>query len=175
MYVCMYVCLLSQYLYCKIGSFVSPKWIPQMADSHLVLKGIHKIDKVSYPVLTPNLQGFEAALNAGAKEIAIFAAASESFSSANINCTIEESLQRFIPIVSAAKKSNIAVRGYVSCVLGCPYEGFIDPLSVANITYRLLDMGCYEVSLGDTIGTGNAGTTAKLIKTVTNYGSKGNS
>ncbi|MBI2381006.1 MAG: hydroxymethylglutaryl-CoA lyase [Gammaproteobacteria bacterium] len=138
----------------EVTSFVSPKWVPQMGDNAEVLAGIARKPGVSYPVLTPNLKGFEAALAAGAKEVAIFGAASESFSQKNINCSIAESLERFAPVVEAAKAEGIAVRGYVSCVLGCPYEGEIAPAAVAKVANTLFDMGCYEISLGDTIGTG---------------------
>lgn len=147
-------------------SFVSPKWVPQMADATDVLKGIRRKPGVSYPVLTPNLQGFQSALKAGATEVAVFAAASEKFSKKNINCTIAESLERFSPIFEEAKRSNVKVRGYISCVLGCPYEGPTDPHKVAWVTKSLLDAGCYEVSLGDTIGCGTAGSTARLIRTL---------
>lgn len=138
----------------EAGSFVSPKSIPQMADSDQVLQKINKITHISYPVLVPNLKGFAAAMNAGAKEIAIFGAASETFSQKNINCSINESLLRFADVMTAAKKHNIRVRGYVSCVLGCPYEGEIKPEAVTDVAEKLFNMGCYEVSLGDTIGIG---------------------
>jgi hydroxymethylglutaryl-CoA lyase len=145
-------------------AFVSPKWIPQMADHTEVLERIRRKPGVSYPVLTPNLKGFEAARAAGATEVAIFGAASEAFSKKNINCSIAESLDRFRPVVDAAKKENIAVRGYVSCVLGCPYEGEIKPERVADVAAALYEMGCYEVSLGDTIGTGTPGKTRAMIE-----------
>ena len=145
-------------------AFVSPKWIPQMADHTEVLERIRRKQGVSYPVLTPNLKGFEAARAAGATEVAIFGAASEAFSKKNINCSIAESLERFGPVVGAAKKENIAVRGYVSCVLGCPYEGQIKPERVAEVAAALYEMGCYEVSLGDTIGTGTPGRTKAMIE-----------
>ncbi|HJT62496.1 MAG TPA: hydroxymethylglutaryl-CoA lyase, partial [Burkholderiales bacterium] len=145
-------------------AFVSPKWIPQMADHTEVLERIRKKPGVSYPVLTPNLKGFEAARAAGATEVAIFGAASEAFSQKNINCSIAESLDRFRPIVSEAKKHGIKVRGYVSCVLGCPYEGEISPDRVAEVAAALYEMGCYEVSLGDTIGTGTPGRTKAMIE-----------
>ncbi len=135
-------------------SFVSPKWVPQMGDNEAVLRGIARRPDTVYPVLTPNLQGFEAALAAGATEVAIFAAASEAFSQKNINCSISESIKRFDPLVSAAAKHNIRVRGYVSCVVGCPYQGAVTPTDAANVARTLYDMGCYEVSLGDTIGVG---------------------
>jgi len=147
----------------EAGSFVNPKWIPQMADSEEVFKGIERQKGVRYAALTPNLQGFERALAAGATEVAIFGAASESFSQKNINCSISDSLKRFETVMSAANEFNIPVRGYVSCVLGCPYEGEIDPIAVATAVGALLEMGCYEVSLGDTIGTGTAGSMAQLL------------
>jgi hydroxymethylglutaryl-CoA lyase len=135
-------------------AFVSPKWTPQMADQDAVLRGVMRREGVAYPVLTPNLKGFEAALAAGAEDVAVFAAASESFSQRNINCSIAESLLRFEPLLEAARAKNVKVRGYVSCVLGCPYEGEIAPDAVARVAKALLDMGCYEISLGDTIGVG---------------------
>ncbi len=147
----------------EAGSFVNPKWIPQMADSEAVFAGITRRAGVRYTALTPNLRGFERAVAAGADEVAIFAAASEAFSQKNINCSIAESLQRFTEVMSAAKAHNIPVRGYVSCVLGCPYEGDIPPAAVAAVTGELLDMGCYEVSLGDTIGSGTAGSMQGLL------------
>lgn len=150
----------------EAGSFVSPKWIPQMADSDIVLKNIKQRPGVSYPVLVPNLKGFEAAKAAGAKEIAIFAAASETFSQKNINCSIAESIVRFQEVMTAAKKEKIFVRGYVSCVLGCPYEGEIKPEAVAKVAKQLFDLGCYEISLGDTIGIGTPGKAQRLIETV---------
>ena len=147
-------------------SFVSPRWVPQMADNTEVLRGIVRQPGVAYPVLTPNLKGFEAALAAGAQEIAVFGAASETFSQKNINCSIAESLERFRPVVEAAKRNGVKVRGYVSCVLGCPYEGDIQPGAVAEVAGTLYDMGCYEVSLGDTIGVGTPGRTKKMIEAV---------
>jgi hydroxymethylglutaryl-CoA lyase len=145
-------------------AFVSPKWIPQMADHTEVLERLRRKPGVSYPVLTPNLKGFEAARAAGAKEVAVFGAASEAFSKKNINCSIAESLERFRPIASEAAKSHIKVRGYVSCVLGCPYEGEIRPEQVAEVAGALFDMGCYEISLGDTIGVGTPGKTRAMIE-----------
>ena len=145
-------------------AFVSPKWIPQMADHTEVLERIRRKPGVSYPVLTPNLQGFEAARAAGATEVAIFGAASESFSKKNINCSIAESLERFKPVAEEAKKYGVQVRGYVSCVLGCPYEGEVKPERVADVAAALYEMGCYEVSLGDTIGTGTPGRTQAMIE-----------
>jgi hydroxymethylglutaryl-CoA lyase len=145
-------------------AFVSPKWIAQMADHTEVMERIRRKPGVSYPVLTPNLKGFEAARAAGATEVAIFGAASETFSRKNINCSIAESLDRFRPVTEAAAKENIRVRGYVSCVLGCPYEGEIKPERVADVAAALYEMGCYEVSLGDTIGTGTPGKTKAMIE-----------
>jgi hydroxymethylglutaryl-CoA lyase len=150
----------------EVTSFVSPKWVPQMADHAEVFAAIEKLPDVTYPVLTPNMKGFEAALAAGAKEVAVFGAASESFSQKNINCSIAESLERFRPIVEAAKVADIKVRGYVSCVLGCPYEGEVPPLAVAGVAQALLEMGCYEISLGDTIGVGTPERTSAMIKAV---------
>ena len=138
----------------EAGAFVSPKWVPQMADTDKVYAAITKKSGVSYPVLVPNAKGMEGAIAAGVKEIAVFAAASESFSQKNINCSIEESLERFKPVIEDAKKRGIKVRGYVSCVLGCPYEGEINQAAVVKVAKELYDMGCYEISLGDTIGTG---------------------
>lgn len=148
----------------EAGSFVNPKWIPQMADSDAVFAGLQKRPGVRYSALTPNLRGFERALAAGADEVAVFAAASESFSQKNINCSIGDSLQRFEPVMAAAKSAGLPVRGYVSCVLGCPYEGDIAPPAVADVSRALLDMGCYEVSLGDTIGTGTPGSMQRLLE-----------
>lgn len=150
----------------EAGSFVSPKWVPQMADSNEVFTNIERKPGVTYAALTPNVQGFEAALAAGADEVAIFGAASETFSQKNINCSIEQSLARFAPVITAAKQHNIQVRGYVSCVLGCPYEGHIAPQQVANVAKALLDMGCYEISLGDTIGTGTPIATQNMLRAV---------
>jgi len=145
-------------------SFVSPKWVPQMGDNTAVLQGIRRHPDTIYAALTPNLQGFDGAIEAGATEVAIFAAASESFSRKNINCSISESLKRFEPIVSAASALEIRVRGYVSCVVGCPYEGDIASGQAASVARTLYDMGCYEVSLGDTIGVGNPASIARLIE-----------
>jgi len=145
-------------------AFVSPKWVPQMADHTEVLERIRRKPGVAYPVLTPNLKGFEAARAAGATEVAIFGAASEAFSRKNINCSIAESLDRFRPVVAEAAKNAIRVRGYVSCVLGCPYEGEVAPQRVAEVAGALHDMGCYEVSLGDTIGVGTPGKTKAMIE-----------
>ncbi|UCV11736.1 hydroxymethylglutaryl-CoA lyase [Dechloromonas denitrificans] len=145
-------------------SFVSPKWVPQMGDNSAVMAGITRHPAAVYPVLTPNLQGFDSAVQAGATEVAIFGAASESFSRKNINCSIAESLKRFEPVVSAASALEIKVRGYVSCVVGCPYEGAIDPEQAASVAQTLFDMGCYEVSLGDTIGVGNPASIRRMIE-----------
>lgn len=136
------------------ASFVSPKWVPQMGDAADVMAGINRKSGVRYSVLAPNLKGFENALAAGVDEVAVFGAASESFSQKNINCSIAESLDRFLPVMEAAGKAGIPVRGYVSTVLGCPYEGDIAPVQVAKVAKALADMGCYEISLGDTIGVG---------------------
>ncbi|MGY2256152.1 hydroxymethylglutaryl-CoA lyase [Pseudomonas reactans] len=152
--------------YIEVGSFVSPKWVPQMAGSAEVFAQILRKPGVTYGALAPNLRGFEDALAAGVKEVAVFAAASEAFSQRNINCSISESLERFAPIMAAAKQNGVSVRGYVSCVLGCPYEGQIAPEQVAAVAHELYAMGCYEVSLGDTIGTGTAGATRRLLEVV---------
>ncbi|CAN6330440.1 unnamed protein product [Urochloa humidicola] len=150
-------------------SFVSPKWVPQLADAKEVLKGIEQVPGVRYPVLTPNLRGFEAAVAAGAKEIAVFASASESFSKSNINCTIEESLVRYRDVTAAAKKHGLLIRGYVSCVIGCPVEGAIDPSKVAYVAKELYNMGCSEISLGDTIGVGTPGSVAAMLEAVMSF------
>ncbi|NWL77669.1 hydroxymethylglutaryl-CoA lyase [Pseudomonas taiwanensis] len=152
--------------YVEVGSFVSPKWVPQMAGSAEVFAQIQRKVGVTYAALAPNLKGFEAAVEAGVKEVAVFAAASESFSQKNINCSIAESLERFVPVMEAAKANGISVRGYVSCVLGCPYDGEVPAEQVAAVAAELYAMGCYEVSLGDTIGTGTAGATRHLINVV---------
>jgi isopropylmalate/homocitrate/citramalate synthase len=150
----------------EAGSFVSSKWVPQMADTAAVLAALPKRAEVSFPVLVPNMKGFEAALAAGATEIAIFGAASESFSRKNINCSIAESLDRFAPVAAAAQRHGIRVRGYVSTVVDCPYEGPIAPEAVADVTARLFAMGCYEVSLGDTIGTATPSRVQAMLDTV---------
>ncbi|SDU80283.1 hydroxymethylglutaryl-CoA lyase [Pseudomonas sihuiensis] len=152
--------------YIEVGSFVSPKWVPQMAGSAEVFAGIQRQPGVTYAALTPNLKGLEAALEAKVEEVAVFAAASEAFSQKNINCSIADSLQRFVPLMEAAKAANVRVRGYVSCVLGCPYDGKIAPEQVASVARELYAMGCYEVSLGDTIGTGTAGKTRSMLEVV---------
>lgn len=153
----------------EAGSFVSAKWVPQMADSPKVFAGLKRQAGVTYTALTPNMQGFEAALAAGADEVAIFGAASQSFSQKNINCSITESLERFKPVIAAAKANNLKVRGYVSCVLGCPYEGEIAQEKVAEVSKTLLDMGCYEISLGDTIGVGTPIKTQLMLEAVLKY------
>lgn len=150
----------------EAGAFVSPKWVPQMADSAEVLRGTARKPGVSYPVLVPNLKGFEAALAAGADEVAVFSAASETFSRKNTNCSIAEGLVRFREVCDAALRNRIRVRGYVSCVLGCPYEGDVSPDAAARVAEQLTALGCYEVSLGDTIGVGTPGKTRALIETV---------
>lgn len=147
-------------------SFVSPKWVPQMSDHANVMKGLNKKTGVSYPVLTPNLKGFESAISAGAKEVSIFGAASEGFSKKNINCSIEESLERFRKVTDQAMKLKVPVRGYVSCVLGCPYQGKVPISDVLRVVHKMLEMGCYEVSLGDTIGVGTAGEMKLLLTAV---------
>jgi len=151
----------------EAGSFVNPKWVPQMADSAAVFDKINRRDKVSYAALTPNIKGFERAIEANASEVAIFASASESFSQKNINCSIAESLERFIPVMQAAKANDIRVRGYVSCVAGCPYEGNISAGKVAEVAKALYNMGCYEISLGDTIGVGTPSSIITMINAVT--------
>lgn len=148
------------------GSFVSPKWVPQMAGSAEVMAGIRRKEGVSYPVLVPNMKGLEAALAAGVDEIAIFGAVTESFSQRNINCSIAESLDRFRPVAESALGNGLRVRGYLSCVLGCPYEGDVPPDVVAGLSAELMAMGCYEVSLGDTIGVGTPGKAAALVERV---------
>ena len=147
-------------------AFVSPKWVPQMADHAEVMAGLEKKSGVAYPVLVPNMKGFEAAREAGAEEVAVFGAASETFSRKNINCSIAESLERFAPIIEAARASRMRVRGYISCVVGCPYEGEVKPHAVAGVAEKLYSMGCYEVSLGDTIGVGTPGRIRAMIEAV---------
>ena len=136
----------------EVTSFVSAKWVPQLSDAAQVMAGLTRVPGISYTALTPNMKGFEAAKNALADEIAIFGAASEAFSKANINCSIEDSLARFIPMMAAAKAARIPVRGYVSCITDCPYEGAVSPQRTARVARALFDLGCYEISLGDTIG-----------------------
>ena len=150
----------------EVASFVSPKWVPQMADSADVLAGITRANGVSYAALTPNMRGFEGAIAAKADEIAIFGSASEGFSKANINATIQESLARFAPVAEAAKAQGIPVRGYVSCVSDCPYDGPVAPEQVAKVARDLFDMGCYEISLGDTIGQATPERITEMLKAV---------
>ncbi|KAG8091165.1 hypothetical protein GUJ93_ZPchr0011g26908 [Zizania palustris] len=150
-------------------SFVSPKWVPQLADAKDVLEVIRHVPDVRFPVLTPNLRGFEAAVAAGAKEVAVFASASESFSKSNINCTIKESLARYRDVITSAKKHGIRIRGYVSCVVGCPVEGAIHPSKVAYVAKELYDMGCSEISLGDTIGVGTPGKVLAMLEAVLSF------
>jgi len=150
----------------EAGAFVSPKWVPQMADTDKVMAGIKRRPGVSYPVLVPNLQGLDAAMKANVAEIAIFGAASESFSRKNINCSIAESLERFRPVAAKAIAEGLKVRGYISCVLGCPYEGEIAVAAVADVAAQLRAMGCYEVSLGDTIGIGTPAKARAMVEAV---------
>ena len=147
-------------------SFVSPKWVPQLKDAHEVFTGIKRIPDVSYPVLTPNMKGFERALEADAKEIAVFSAASEAFTQKNTNCSIEESINRFRPVLDEAKKTNIPVRGYISCVLGCPYQGNVAVEDVVNLAVKMTEMGCFQISLGDTIGAGTPVQAKRMIQKV---------
>ena len=148
------------------GAFVSPKWVPQMATSSEVFSGVEKRTGVSYPMLVPNIKGLEAALDAGVEEISGFAAASETFSQKNTNCTIEESLDRLRQVAEKALSENLKVRGYISCVLGCPYEGEVSMNTVAEIAKRLSDLGCYEISLGDTIGVGTPAKAQAMVERV---------
>ena len=150
----------------EAGAFVSPRWVPQMADSAAVLAGIARKPGVEYPVLVPNMKGFEAAQRAGAREIAVFGAASEAFTQRNINCSIVESIARFAPVAEAARDAGMSVRGYVSCVLGCPYQGEIAPAAVAEAAGRLADLGCAEISLGDTIGVGTPARARAMVEAV---------
>ncbi|PMR72580.1 hydroxymethylglutaryl-CoA lyase [Billgrantia endophytica] len=152
--------------YIEAASFVSPKWVPQMADHRDVMTGLKRRQGVTYAALTPNLKGLEAALECGVEEVAVFGAASEAFSQKNINCSVAESLERFAPVLERAKQANVRVRGYVSCVLGCPYEGEIAPAKVAEVSKALYEMGCYEVSLGDTIGVGTPLKAKRMIDAV---------
>jgi isopropylmalate/homocitrate/citramalate synthase len=152
--------------YIEAASFVSSKWVPQMADAAEVMAGITRAPGVTYPVLTPNLKGYEAARDAVASTVAIFSAASETFSQKNINCSIEESLERFGFVMESVTRDHIRARGYVSTVIACPYEGPVQPDAVVRVAERMLDMGCYEISLGDTIGAGTPGDVARLLDTV---------
>ncbi|MDZ4366321.1 MAG: hydroxymethylglutaryl-CoA lyase [Afipia sp.] len=147
-------------------SFVSPKWVPQLADAEAVFTGIHKQPGVRYPVLVPNMEGYRRARSVGARDIAVFAAASESFSRKNVNASIEESIQRFIPVIEAAQTDGVSVRGYVSTVLGCPYQGEVALSDVAHVAKRLHQLGCYEVSLGDTIGVGTPAKARAMLRAV---------
>ncbi|CAH0562585.1 unnamed protein product [Brassicogethes aeneus] len=148
----------------EVTSFVSPKWVPQMADNTKVFSGILRKKNISYPVLVPNKQGLESAISVGAEEVAVFASASEGFSRKNTNCSTQEGLKRIREVVDEAKKNNLKIRGYVSCVVGCPYDGHVKPNEVSKVTEALLDLGCYEISLGDTIGVGTKQSTHKMIK-----------
>ena len=150
----------------ECASFVSPKWVPQMAGSAEVLAGIRRAPGIRYAALTPNMRGFDDARAAGADEIAVFGSASEGFSRANINASIDESLDRFAPVIDAARAVDLPVRGYVSCVVECPYDGTVDPDAVARVADRLFAMGCYEISLGDTIGQGTPGAVARMLLAV---------
>ncbi|MFW1078203.1 hydroxymethylglutaryl-CoA lyase [Vibrio parahaemolyticus] len=150
----------------EAGSFVSPKWVPQMADSKEVMQNITRRASVTYSALTPNLQGLEQALDAGANQVAIFTSASEGFCQHNINCSIAESLKRFEPLMVQADKYHVPVRGYLSCVVDCPYDGATSPTQVANISQALIELGCYEVSLGDTIGTGTPNRVKEMLESV---------
>jgi len=150
----------------EVTSFVSPKWVPQMADHAAIMRGLKRRAGVNYPVLTPNLKGFEAAVAEGATEVAVFAAASEGFSQKNINCSIDESIDRFIPVFDAARRVGVKVRGYVSCVVACPYDGAIAPGKVADVAARLHELGSYEVSLGDTIGAGTPASVLRMLEAV---------
>jgi hydroxymethylglutaryl-CoA lyase len=154
----------------EAASFVSPKWVPQMADSADVMAGITRREGVRYTALTPNMQGYDRAVSAGADEVAVFASASEGFSRANINCSIMESLVRFRPVIEAARGDGVPVRGYVSCVVACPYDGPVPPGKAAEVAGVLLKMGCYEVSLGDTIGSGTPETVAAILDAVLGVG-----
>lgn len=153
----------------EAGSFVSPAWVPQMANTAEVLMGLNPDEGIRYPVLVPNLRGLQDALAAGAREVAVFAAASETFSQKNINCSIRESIQRFSELMALARANDIRVRAYVSCVLGCPYEGAIEVSQVADVARQLHELGCYEISLGDTIGTGTPLKTRSLIESVAQH------
>ena len=150
----------------EVTSFVSPKWVPQLADAEAVLTGIRRRPGTSYAALTPNLLGFERALAAGASEVAVFASASEGFSRRNINCSVAESLERFRPVLHAALTAQVPVRGYVSCVTDCPYDGAVDPVVVAGVAEALSDMGCYQISLGDTLGSGTPDRVAAMLDAV---------
>jgi hydroxymethylglutaryl-CoA lyase len=163
------IALIDQLSHCgfqtiEATSFVSPKWVPQLADAAEVFSGINKSPDISYPVLVPNLQGYERAISVGAKEVAIFTAASEAFNQKNTNASIDESIERFIPILDHAKNHQIKVRGYVSTVLGCPYQGAVPVSDVVRVAKRLYELGCYEISLGDTIGIGTPKKAREMLK-----------
>lgn len=155
--------------YIEAASFVSPKWVPQMGDAREVMTGIQRRPGITYAALTPNIKGLEGALAAGVKEVAVFGAASESFTQKNINCSIAESLERFAPVIEMAQKAGVPVRGYVSTVLGCPYEGEIAPQKVAEVSKTLFEMGCYEISLGDTIGVGTPLKAKRMLEAVNRH------
>lgn len=155
--------------YIEAASFVSPKWVPQMGDAREVMTGIKRHAGVTYAALTPNLKGLESALECGVQEVAVFGAASESFTQKNINCSIAKSLERFAPVIELAQKSGIPVRGYVSTVMGCPYEGDIAPSKVAEVSKTLFDMGCYEISLGDTVGVGTPLKAKRMLEAVNQH------
>ncbi len=155
--------------YIEAASFVSPKWVPQMGDAREVMTGIKRHAGVTYAALTPNLKGLESALECGVQEVAVFGAASESFTQKNINCSIAESLERFAPVIELAQKSGIPVRGYVSTVMGCPYEGDIAPSKVAEVSKTLFEMGCYEISLGDTVGVGTPLKAKRMLEAVNQH------
>ena len=153
----------------EVGSFVSSKWVPQMADSDLVFKGLARNNSISYSALTPNLMGLEKAISCGVNEVAIFASASESFSKANINCSIKESIERIVPLIKLAKEHSLPVRGYVSCVTDCPFEGLMKPKSVQVVASTLVDLGCYEVSLGETLGGASPQQVEILLENILKY------
>jgi len=152
--------------YIEATSYVSKKWVPQMGDAPEVMQGIRRADNVTYSALTPNIKGLEAAIESGTREVAIFGAASDAFSLRNINCNVMESFERFKPLMALAKQENVRVRGYVSCVLGCPYQGYVAPDAVGFVAQSLLEMGCYEISLGDTIGVGTPLSTRVMLESV---------
>lgn len=155
--------------YIEAASFVSPKWVPQMGDAREVMTGIQRRPGITYAALTPNIKGLEGALESGVQEVAVFGAASESFTQKNINCSIAESLERFAPVIEMAQKTGVPVRGYVSTVLGCPYEGEIAPQKVAEVSKTLFEMGCYEISLGDTIGVGTPLKAKRMLEAVNRH------
>jgi len=153
-------------LTCEVGAFVSPKAVPQMVGSDQVLRAVSRLPVGEFHVLVPNEKGYDAAIAAGAKVVSVFASASEGFSRANINCSIAESIERFKPVLARAKADRIKVRGYVSCVLGCPFDGEVKPAAVTDVARRLWDLGCYEISLGDTIGVGTPAKAREMLRTV---------